>query len=455
VSEPRSLTDLRRAAEARASTLARRFGDVLIVGDRVEAERIVDESLAAGMAPVAIQALVITPAMVRIGELWEAQVISVADEHLATSISHMALIRLFEALSEGRVRRRSRQRVLLAAVSRQHHVLGLRMVADALEGAGFDVIYLGEDVPADSLEAVLRRHRPAVVGLAFGIAGDTRPLADAIATVHATDPEIRIMLGGRAVPPGFEASDYPVVASSMDVVDAVDALLAGPVQALPALVGRLRSGGSAAAAPPDLVDAPDATAEALARAAEQAVDIAREHVRRAEAYRQPAFSDQLTGLGNRRAFDDDVSLICEASGKAGALLMIDIDALGAVNRERGTPGGDRLLRSVGQAISGSVRPGDLVVRFGGDEFAVAMPDATPDAGVATAEEIRSAVDDLADHVTVSVGVAPLATDVRASLLAVNAALYAAKVAGGDRVVVGPGPDAPSVQHVTGGPGGPG
>jgi MerR family transcriptional regulator, light-induced transcriptional regulator len=438
MSQARSLSDLRRAADARAAALARRFGDALVVGERAGAERIVDEALASGMTPVAVQSLVIAPAMVRIGELWEAQVIGVSDEHLATSISHMALIRLFEVLSEGRVRPRSRQRVLLAAVSQQHHVLGLRMVADALEGAGFDVIYLGEDVPPDSLPAVLLRHRPAVVGLAFGIARDARPLADAIVAIHDTDPEIRIMLGGRAVPAVLRATDYPVVASTMEVVDVVDALLAGTVQALPSAVERLRSGGSKPTArgadPTDLVDA---VSEALARSAEQAVDIAREHVRRAEAYRQPAFRDQLTGLGNRRAFDDEVAGLDAGPGEGGALLMIDLDELAGVNRERGPQAGDRLLRSVGEAIAGTVRPGDLVVRFGGDEFAVALAGAPADVGAEIAEQIRSVVAGLAEGITVSVGVAHLSDDVRGSLLAAETALYAAKTSGRDRVAVAP------------------
>lgn len=54
-----------------------------------------DEALLAGVAPAAIHALVIEPAMTHIGELWESSSISVADEHLATAISHGVLIRLF------------------------------------------------------------------------------------------------------------------------------------------------------------------------------------------------------------------------------------------------------------------------------------------------------------------------------------------------------------------------
>lgn len=166
----------RRAADIRTSGLAGLFGDVLCAGDGHAAERVVDDALASGLAPEAVQSLVIGPAMVRIGELWQSRVIGVADEHLATSISQRALLRLFEKISASRVRPGSRERVVLAAVEGQHHVLGLRMVADVLEGAGFDVLYLGEDVPVASLRAFVAQHRPGVVGLSFVFASNVRCL---------------------------------------------------------------------------------------------------------------------------------------------------------------------------------------------------------------------------------------------------------------------------------------
>jgi MerR family transcriptional regulator, light-induced transcriptional regulator len=132
---------MRRGSDQPVSDLARRFSDALRAGSSVQAEQVMDEALLAGVSPAAIHALVIEPAMVHIGELWESAEISVADEHLATAISHGVLIRLFDALSLAP--ECSRQRVLLAAVQGQHHVLGLRMVADVLEGAGFDVLFLG------------------------------------------------------------------------------------------------------------------------------------------------------------------------------------------------------------------------------------------------------------------------------------------------------------------------
>jgi len=425
----------RRAADDRGGVPARRFGDALRVADAAVAERIVDDALAAGMAPEAIQSLVIAPAMVRIGELWEAGAIGVADEHLASSITQRAMIQLFAALSAGHIRQRSRERVMLAAVEGQRHVLGLRMVADVLEGAGFDVLYLGEDVPVQSLLESVTQHRPAVVGLGFGIASDVSSLADSVAAIHELAPETRIMLGGRAVPPGLRTVGYPFIANSMEVVSIVEDLLRGPPQTLPAVIDLLRSDGGPRTWLREQAVQTDAIAERLATSADEAIEVAREHVRRAERYRDLAFSDPLTELANRRGFEEQMSALTRDPAGHGAVLMIDVDAFKAVNDELGHAAGDLLLRAIGHAISDSVRPQDTPARVGGDEFAVLLPGATAELAHTVATRIRAAVARGAQPpVSISVGVALISSDARGALLAADTALYEAKRAGRDRVV---------------------
>jgi diguanylate cyclase (GGDEF)-like protein len=424
---------LRRAADAEAGILARRFEEVLRVGDGRAAEQVMDDALASGMAPEAIQSLVITPAMVRIGELWELRVLGVADEHLATSISQHALVRLFETMSVGRDRSGSREDVLLAAVEGQHHVLGLRMVADVLEGAGYQVRYLGEDVPVASLRAFALQHRPAVVGLSFGITSDVSTLADSLWALHEVSPDSRILLGGRAVPPALQAA-YRYVPSSMDVRTAIEEVLAAPPQPPPPVLAMLRSDGSFPSCSSDHEGETDTVAERMSKAAEHAVHLAREHFRRSQTYRDLAFRDPLTDLANRRAFEDALVSATATPGEA-AVLMIDVDKFKTVNDTQGHDAGDSLLRAIAQAISGAVRPGDVAARVGGDEFAILLP-ATP---LATAcevgERIRATVaDSSALPVSLSIGVAPLATDSRVALIAADTALYKAKAAGRNRVV---------------------
>ena len=391
-----------------------------------------DEALLAGVAPAAIQALVIEPAMEHIGELWESNSISVADEHLATAISHGVLIRLFDALSVTRTR--SRELVLLAAVEGQRHNLGLRMIADVLEGAGFEVLFLGADVPLDALRGFVAEHQPAVIGLGFGIATDVSHLAEAIQAIHEVSPEPRIMLGGRAVPPGLRDAGYPFVPSSLDVVETVQRLLDGPPQTLSAVVPTLIPKHARAASRGHEPESSDPAAERLVEVVAESSDLAREYVRQARALRDLALRDPVTGLANRRAFDDQIYLHSHMDSKPGVLLMIDVDDFKQVNDTHGHEAGDRTLRLVGEAIAESIRPQDFAARIGGDEFAAILPVA----GVANprevAERIRQTIATTAAlRVSVSIGVAPLAHDARAALLAADQALYEAKSSGRNRV----------------------
>lgn len=224
----------RQVSSQTVAALATKFSETLRVGGSAEAERVMDEAILAGLAPTAIHALVIEPAMVQIGELWASGAISIADEHLATAISHRMLSRLLNALTVAPPR--SRELVLLAAVEGQLHFLGLRMIADVLEGAGFDVQFLGGDVPLQSLRDFVAEHQPAVIGLTFGIATDVSQLAKAIGAIHEVSPAPRIMLGGRAVPPGLRNAGYPFVPSSLEVLDTVASLLDSPPQTLSPVV---------------------------------------------------------------------------------------------------------------------------------------------------------------------------------------------------------------------------
>lgn len=409
--------------------LAGRFERILRAGDGTAAERLIGEALDAGVAPEVIQSFVITPAMVRIGEMWEMGELGVADEHLATSISQHALIPLLESMTATRRRLRSGDTVMLAAVEGQHHVLGLRMIADVLESYGHRVLYLGADVPVDSLRAFASKHQPAVAGLGYGITSDVSCLADSIWALHEVSPDTRIMLGGRSVPVEFRSA-YRYVASSLAVRSAVVELLAQPPQLFPRVVELLRSDGSLTSWDDEHPGEIDTVAERMALATQQAVELAREHFRRSQAYRELAFRDPLTDLANRRAFEDELSSsTCNGGGDA-AVMMIDVDEFKTVNDTRGHDGGDELLRAIAEAISDSVRPGDFAARVGGDEFAILLPATTIELACEIGERVRAAVaDSSAFPVSLSIGIAPLAKDSRVALLAADTALYKAKAAG--------------------------
>jgi methanogenic corrinoid protein MtbC1 len=185
----------------------------------------IDHATALGMTVAAIQSNVIGPAMQSIGELWEFGRLEIAEERVATSICEGLLQHLSDRTPPAWHGPGVRENILLAAVQGQHHVLGLRMVGDVLETAGFDVLNLGANVPVTTLREVAATVRPAVVGLSFGLRSPAAPLAASLDAIHEVSPESRVMLGGRAIPPAFWIDRYPRVCNSMEVVEVVEDLL--------------------------------------------------------------------------------------------------------------------------------------------------------------------------------------------------------------------------------------
>jgi diguanylate cyclase (GGDEF)-like protein len=149
-----------------------------------------------------------------------------------------------------------------------------------------------------------------------------------------------------------------------------------------------------------------------------------------------AHADPLTGLANRRRFIEEVEATVYGAGdRSCALLMIDLDRFKEINDSFGHSIGDDLLCLVGPRLQQALRPGDLLARMGGDEFAVLLPDADAEraheVGVALGTALRDAfvLDGMSLHVDASVGIAlcPDHGRDRSLLLArADTAMYAAK-----------------------------
>jgi diguanylate cyclase (GGDEF)-like protein len=158
-----------------------------------------------------------------------------------------------------------------------------------------------------------------------------------------------------------------------------------------------------------------------------------------------ASTDALTGLPNRRYFDEFVGLLAQRrrAGDAVGILMVDIDKFKVLNDTHGHATGDAVLRAVGGAIVSAVREDDVPARFGGEEFVVLLRNPDPGIAVEIGERIRAAVRGLdlrrlrVPPISVSVGVAVAdgPEDSIESLIEVaDRALYRAKRGGRDRVV---------------------
>ncbi len=158
--------------------------------------------------------------------------------------------------------------------------------------------------------------------------------------------------------------------------------------------------------------------------------------------RTDAGTDTLTGLANRRTFDDALANLLHGQREQDAafcLLMLDLDKFKTYNDTFGHTGGDEVLRITGRLLHASVRPSDRVARYGGEEFAVLLPNT----GIAQAGEVAArileAFRDFAwpqRPITISIGIAQsTAGDTATTLIQrADAALYAAKHGGRNRAV---------------------
>jgi len=166
-------------------------------------------------------------------------------------------------------------------------------------------------------------------------------------------------------------------------------------------------------------------------------------------YEYNATIDSLTGLYNRRWFDNMLRRLiqrCSSGGEALSLLMIDIDNFKRFNDAHGHLAGDRALNAVAHCLLNNLRPEDMVARFGGEELIALLPGTDGEEAQQVAERLRAAVGTTSiagdgggqlSPLTISLGVAELQAGQSAHALvgAADSALYRAKRAGRNRVAV--------------------
>lgn len=159
-----------------------------------------------------------------------------------------------------------------------------------------------------------------------------------------------------------------------------------------------------------------------------------------------AHTDPLTGLLNRRTFlqiGEKITMTCRRLKSNCSVLFVDIDHFKKINDTHGHAAGDEVLVRVSQAITATLRGGDIVGRLGGEEFVVILPDASEEQAVMVAERIREIVSTMDIHingaailVACSIGAAEMRNDdkdVGETLMRADFAMYQAKQAGRNRV----------------------
>ncbi|CAN5666271.1 hypothetical protein BH20CHL7_BH20CHL7_02980 [soil metagenome] len=171
------------------------YVDALVRPDPRGARAVVESMVSSGQPARAIYMDVLGPALVEIGRRWQQARITVAHEHLATATTKVIMARLAPLVGTPTPNGR---RVVLACSSGELHGVGLRMVADFLEGDGWEVLELGADTPTADLLAIVSSERPDAVGLSTALTLHLADATEAVGRLKALDPAPFVLVGGAA-----------------------------------------------------------------------------------------------------------------------------------------------------------------------------------------------------------------------------------------------------------------
>ena len=197
--------------------LSRSYLEAQLAGDRREAIRLLmEEGIGRGNSVIDLHLRVIQQAQREIGRLWEQNTISIAQEHQATAVSQLALAHLYQQS----IRRPAvGKSVLVACVEGELHDVGARICADVLDLHGFDVRFLGANVPTDCLISFVERTRPSLVALSVTVPIHL-PTAHAAVEALRAKTDAPLAVGGRALDvPGARAGWEGVAIFGADAMD--------------------------------------------------------------------------------------------------------------------------------------------------------------------------------------------------------------------------------------------
>lgn len=160
---------------------APRLAELLTQGDRAGARVLAESAQGAGLSYLELGVALFQSALYRVGDLWRANRVSVAQEHLATALTQSYLA---NAYARAEFAPRQARQVLCACVAGNLHALGPRLVADAFEIAGWEASYLGANVPTRDLVAFADWQKPALIALSVSTATQIAALREALTALR-------------------------------------------------------------------------------------------------------------------------------------------------------------------------------------------------------------------------------------------------------------------------------
>jgi MerR family transcriptional regulator, light-induced transcriptional regulator len=195
VSTPRA--DLTNVDNATLRSIADAYLDAALSGNRFEALRVIrEDGLSSGISVIQLYLGVIQDSQYRIGQMWEEGKITVSQEHLATGISQLAIAQLYSMMPRTTP---FGMKVVIACVPGETHDMGARILADFFEMAGFDVRYLGADVPVGDIVNAVERFEPSLIALSATMTYNLPAFQETVAALRDEfGDDVLIAAGGQA-----------------------------------------------------------------------------------------------------------------------------------------------------------------------------------------------------------------------------------------------------------------
>lgn len=177
------------------SPMATQYLELLLAGDKQEATQLIVEALKKGISIKDVYLYVFERALVHVGNLWESNLISVADEHYFTAATRHIMSELSPYIASAE---RNGLSVVATAVNGEQHDIGIRMVADFFELDGWDSYYLGANTPTHSIVNVVKRLNPNVLAVSATISLHVESVQMLIKALRACPfaEKLKILVGG-------------------------------------------------------------------------------------------------------------------------------------------------------------------------------------------------------------------------------------------------------------------
>ncbi|ASB49129.1 cobalamin B12-binding domain-containing protein [Alkalitalea saponilacus] len=171
------------------------FLSALISGNREECKVIVTQLTVAGINRFVIYEAMFKRALYDVGELWEMNRISVATEHLASSITESLLNDLYATI---KVKNDKKKIVIITSVEKELHQIGIRMISDLFECNGWRTFFLGANTPTTELISFAKKNKPDLIAVSLSIYMHLPVLENLLQKIKEELPGLPVLTGGQA-----------------------------------------------------------------------------------------------------------------------------------------------------------------------------------------------------------------------------------------------------------------